>query len=161
METIAIRRANGGDAPTIARFNRAMAWETEGKKLLPEVIADGVASLLANPSMGFYVVIEVDATVVGSLMVTTEWSDWRNGIFWWIQSVYVLPDHRRQGYYRQLYEFVKKQAENNTEVCGFRLYVERDNLTAQRTYSALGMEETGYRLFEELKCDTRFEYPDD
>jgi ribosomal protein S18 acetylase RimI-like enzyme len=84
-------------------------------------------------------------------MVTTEWSDWRNGMFWWIQSVYVRPEYRRQGLYRELYARVKELAEQEPAVCGFRLYVENENVNAQKTYKALGMSETGYKLFEELK----------
>ena len=154
-ETI-IRRACPGDTAALARFNREMAFETEGLELLPEVIGAGVTALLENPGMGFYAVAESGGEVVGSLMVTTEWSDWRNGIFWWIQSVYVLPGHRRRGIYRQLYEFVKSEAGMADRVCGFRLYVERDNLVAQQTYRSLGMEETHYRMYEALKPGARF-----
>ena len=89
-------------------------------------------------------------------MVTTEWSDWRNGLFWWIQSVYVRPQNRRQGLYRQLYQAVKSLAEQESNVCGFRLYVEHENARAQETYRSLGMEETAYKLFEELKPNTRY-----
>ncbi|NEQ95228.1 MAG: GNAT family N-acetyltransferase [Cyanothece sp. SIO2G6] len=150
-DEITIRLAEPGDAEPLVRFNQAMALETEGKELVEAVIAAGVLGLLENPTLGFYVVAECGGEVVAALMVTMEWSDWRNGLFWWIQSVYVLPTHRRKGIYRRLYEFVKACAEENPQICGFRLYVEKDNVTAQRTYDALGMVETHYRMYEELK----------
>lgn len=151
-----IRKATIDDADTLAAFNAEMARETEGKTLLPEVIAAGVRALLADRGLGYYVVAEVDGQVVASLMVTTEWSDWRNGTFWWIQSVYVQTGHRRRGIYRSLYAFVKQLAGNDSSVCGFRLYVERENSAAQNTYAALGMKETSYQLYEELKPSTRY-----
>ena len=151
-----IRQARLEDANALSEFNQNMAFETEGIKLIPEVISAGVKTMINNPQMGFYLVAEVDGDIQASLMVTTEWSDWRNGLFWWIQSVYVKPDYRRQGLYRQLYERVKSLAENEPGVCGFRLYVEHDNFNAQKTYHALGMDETNYKLFEELKNQTQF-----
>lgn len=151
-----IRRATPDDAAALSRFNQKMAYETEGIELIPEIIDAGVKTMIENPQMGFYLVAESDGVIAAALMTTTEWSDWRNGIFWWIQSVYVLPEFRRQGLYRKLYEEVKSLAEHDTGVCGFRLYVEHDNTTAQKTYHALGMEETRYKLFEELKNDTEF-----
>ena len=156
MEKPLIRKATIDDADTLAIFNAEMARETEGKTLLPQVIGAGVRALLKDPGLGYYVVAEVDGQVIASLMVTTEWSDWRNGIFWWIQSVYVQTMHRRRGIYRSLYTFVKQLAANDPSVCGFRLYVERENSNAQSTYKALGMQETGYKLFEELKPSTRY-----
>lgn len=154
-EEILIRPTRMGDAPVLVAFNRALARETEGRDLIPEVISAGVDTLLKNPRLGFYVVAESNGNVVGSLMVTPEWSDWRNGAFWWIQSVYVRPDCRRQGVYRQLYQYVRSLAARDPQVCGFRLYVERANTAAQKTYKALGMDETSYRLFEELKNEAK------
>ena len=148
---IIVRLAGAGDADVLVAFNRAMALETEGKALREETASRGVAGLFANPSLGFYVVAEAGGEVVGSLMITTEWSDWRNGSFWWVQSVYVRPDSRRQGVYRRLYRFVGDMAAEDPDVCGFRLYVERENSTARQAYRALGMEETGYVMFEDLK----------
>ena len=92
---------------------------------------------------------EQHGQVVGSLMVTTEWSDWRNGVFWWVQSVYISPDYRRQGIYGQLYAQVKTLAEQQQNVCGFRLYVEKENVIAQKTYASLGMEQSHYLMYEE------------
>ena len=151
-----IRRAGAGDAEVLVEFNCAMALETEGKELLPEVIGAGVRALLANPAAGFYVVAEREGRVVGALLITNEWSDWRNGTFWWIQSVYVRPDSRRQGVYKTLYRHVQEMAAKDPGVCGFRLYVERENARAQRTYDALGMKQTHYLVFEELKPGVRF-----
>ncbi len=93
---------------------------------------------------------EVEGVIAAALMVTSEWSDWRNGFFWWVQSVYVKKEYRRQGLYSEMYRFVKSEAGRRPDVCGFRLYVEKDNLSAQKTYAALGMERTHYRLYEEM-----------
>ena len=153
---ITIRRATADDSATLVEFNRALARETEGTVLLPQVIAAGIDNLLANDALGFYIVAEQCDRVVGSLLVTTEWSDWRNGMFWWIQSVYVLAECRRNGVYRAMYQHVKTMAKTDPQVCGFRLYVERENSVAQETYRALGMEETPYRVFEELKTEVRY-----
>jgi ribosomal protein S18 acetylase RimI-like enzyme len=153
---IAIRRAGADDAQVLVDFNRAMALETEGKELLPEVIGAGVRALLANPAAGFYVVAEMDGRVVGALMLTKEWSDWRNGAFWWIQSVYVRPEYRRRGVYRSLYQHLQQLATADPAVCGFRLYVERENAAAQAVYRRLGMAETHYLVYEELKPGVRF-----
>jgi len=154
-----IRLATPRDAEVLIRFNSAMALETEKKALFPEVVSAGVHYLLNHLSAGFYVVAEVDTQVAGSLMVTNEWSDWRNGNFWWLQSVYVRPEFRRRGGYRRLYRFLQTLAARDPAVCGFRLYVERDNLPAQATYCAAGMAETRYLLFEELKPGIRFYTP--
>ena len=148
-DKIQVRKAVVDDWEVIARFNRAMAMETEKKELPLPIITGGVQAVFRNPGYGFYVVAEIENDIAGCLMVTPEWSDWRNGVFWWIQSVYVKPEFRNKGVYRSLYEFVKTTAKENSEVCGFRLYVEKENHRAQKTYRALGMEETDYRLYEE------------
>ena len=106
-----VRLARKEDLGTLIQFNQAMALETESKNLILEIVSTGVSQLLEDPGLGFYVVAQQDKKIVGSLMVTAEWSDWRNGMFWWIQSVYVLPEARKQGIYRQLYEFVKIEAQ--------------------------------------------------
>ncbi len=139
----------------LIEFNAAMALETEGKNLLPEVVGAGVHSLLGNPAAGFYVIAQAER-VLAALMITKEWSDWRNGSFWWIQSVYVRPEARRQGIYRRLYRHVQEMAAKDSTVCGFRLYVERENNRAQATYEALGMKKTAYLVYEELKPGVRF-----
>ena len=160
-QSVHFRKAQARDADTIANFNAAMALETEHKVLIPEIIGAGVRKLMGTPSMGFYVVAESDARVVASLMITNEWSDWRNGLFWWIQSVYVEPDFRRQGVYLRLYEFVQAMAAADSGVCGFRLYVEKDNTVAQQTYASLGMAQTDYLIYEELKPGIRYFTPND
>jgi ribosomal protein S18 acetylase RimI-like enzyme len=144
-----VRIGKQNDVDTLAKFNIAMAWETEQKKLSPDVVVKGVHALLKNPQYGFYVVAEINHEVVGSLMVTYEWSDWRDASFWWIQSVYVKPDFRKQGIFRRLYEFVKDKASRKTGVCGLRLYVEQDNIAAQKTYKSIGMSRIPYKLYEE------------
>jgi ribosomal protein S18 acetylase RimI-like enzyme len=149
---INIRLAEERDADALVRFNQAMAHETEALELELEILAAGVSNLLERKEHGFYLIAEErGAGAVGSLMVTYEWSDWRNGLFWWIQSVYVAPEFRRRGIYRRLYEFVKELAAKEAGVRGFRLYVEKENRVAQRTYEQLGMTETHYLMFEELR----------
>jgi ribosomal protein S18 acetylase RimI-like enzyme len=144
---LVLRRAHMADAGTIANFNLAMALETENKNLIPEVVAAGVAAIVAEPGRGFYLLAERAGTVVGGLMITYEWSDWRNADFWWIQSVYVRPDARRQGVYAALYRDIEAQAKS-AGACGIRLYVENDNRNAMETYSRLGMEDAHYRVME-------------
>ncbi len=157
---ITIRRAILSDALQIAAFNEKMAQETEGITLIPEVILSGVRKLIADDALGFYLVAETndesDREIAGSLMVTTEWSDWRNGQFWWIQSVYVTSKWRRKGVYRRLYAQVKHLAQQNRTVCGYRLYVENENTIAQSTYRKLGMQQTHYKLYEELTTGVVF-----
>jgi len=149
MNNISVRPAARDDLQKIADWNRAMARETEDKNLEPAVIEAGVQSAFENPTYGFYLVADVDGEPAGCLMVTREWSDWRNGEFLWVQSVYVDPTHRRKGVYRALYQHLKDSADDS--VCGFRLYVEQDNQRAQSTYKSLGMDATHYQLYEELK----------
>lgn len=134
--------------PALTQFNVAMALETEAKTLDPQTVAAGVRGLFARPQAGFYVVAELDGEVVAALLVTSEWSDWRAGFFWWIQSVYVRPESRRRGIFRGLFEAVCEQAAGEADVCGVRLYVESDNQSALHTYRALGMRETSYRVYE-------------
>ena len=144
-----VRHAVAEDADLIVAFNQAMAMETEGRALKDQVIRAGVHRIFDEPAHGFYLVAETAEETIATLMVTREWSDWRNGQFWWIQSVYVKSDYRRRGVYRDMYLFVKELASSQKDICGFRLYVEKDNLIAQKTYRTLDMEETPYLLFEE------------
>ena len=144
-----IRDAVAADAPLLARWAQAMAFETEGKRLPDAGILPGVARGIAEPGLARYFVAEIAGKPVGTLMLTTEWSDWRNGLWWWIQSVYVAPEARRRGVYRALYAHVRALAEANPGVCGLRLYVEKENLAAQRTYAALGMRDAHYLIYED------------
>lgn len=148
-DAVHVRPARPDEADLLVEFNRAMAEESEDKGLDVAVLRDGVAYLLENPAEGFYLMAERDGEVAGTLMITYEWSDWRNGRFWWIQSVYVLPQHRRHGVYRALHAYVRDLARRDGGACGLRLYVERENTGAMATYRALGMDETHYRLYEE------------
>jgi len=145
---ILIRRAMLADAGRIADHNQAMARETENVQLDPERLRLGVNAVLRDPAKGFYTVAEAEAQVVGQMMVTFEWSDWRNGTFWWVQSVYVEPAYRRRGVYRRLYEHVLNEAKDRRDVCGVRLYVDRDNRTAQQVYERLGMNSAHYAMYE-------------
>lgn len=148
MTEVTVRNASSDDLSTLSAYNIAMARETEGKLLAEEIVTAGVRQMLTRPDLGFYLVAEANGHLAGCLGITFEWSDWRNGLFWWIQSVYVDPHHRRQGVFRALYDHVTSMAQNQASVCGVRLYVEKDNTTAQHTYARLGMTETDYRLFE-------------
>jgi GNAT superfamily N-acetyltransferase len=144
-----IRDARPDDAAIIARNNAAMALETEHKLLDEETVRMGVQAALADPAKGRYFLAVDDADdVLGQLMFTHEWSDWRNGDFWWIQSVYVEPAARRSGVFRALYAHVEELARTTAGVCGLRLYVETDNVRAQRTYEHCGMRDAGYRVME-------------
>jgi ribosomal protein S18 acetylase RimI-like enzyme len=149
MTILRIRDARPADLEFLARGNEAMARETEHKVLDPSTVRRGVAAVLQNPAHGRYFVAE-DATgaAVGQLMVTYEWSDWRNGQFWWFQSVYVLPEARRKGVFQAMYAHVDTLVRSTPGVCGLRLYVEADNVKAQRTYERCGMRDASYRVME-------------
>jgi ribosomal protein S18 acetylase RimI-like enzyme len=127
-----------------------LALETEDFALEPGIVTAGVLAVVQNPSRGRYWVAEIDGHIVGQIQITFEWSDWRNGMLWWIQSVYVHPDFRRRGVYSALYRHVESLASRQPDVCGIRLYVERENITAQQTYGALGMSMTDYRVMERI-----------
>jgi GNAT superfamily N-acetyltransferase len=144
--TLSIRRAAAADADVIVRFNAALAWESEHKRLDEAVLRRGVRAVLADPAKGFYTLAERGGEVVGQAMVTFEWSDWRDGWYWWVQSVYVREDARRGGVFRALFEHLKAAAAADPAVIGLRLYVERDNQRARQTYRALGMAEEPYLL---------------
>ena len=145
---IVIRQATHSDISTIVVFNIAMASETEDKALNPITLQQGVSEVLSNPVKGFYLLAVFSETIVGQLMITTEWSDWRNGYFWWIQSVYVKQDHRKRGVYKALNEEVLNLARLNGGICGIRLYVDKDNTAAQQVYRNLGMSESNYHMYE-------------
>jgi GNAT superfamily N-acetyltransferase len=143
-----VREAIWEDARIIADFNVAMALETEGKRLCPETVQEGVREALGRPELAQYFVAVYAGEVVGQLMVTYEWSDWRNGMFWWIQSVYVRPDARRRGVFHSLYRQVEQVARETAGVCGLRLYVDQNNEQAMSAYRELGMVASGHLLFE-------------
>mgnify|MGYP002641240373 CR=1 FL=1 len=145
-----IRKAVQHDRDTLVDFNQRMALETESITLNKDIIQGGVQSVLDDANKGFYLVTEVEGEVQACLMITNEWSDWRNGMIWWIQSVYVHPDYRRQGLYKSMYTHLQNAIQNEPEVIGIRLYVEKDNRRAQQTYSGLGMKKTDYLLYEAI-----------
>jgi GNAT superfamily N-acetyltransferase len=159
MSRLFIRRATPADADTITAFNLAIAQETEGRRLNRDLVGRAVARVLADASLGVYwlalelppagqAVAAEGGKVVGQLLVTYEFSDWRDGVFWWIQSVYVDPAARRTGVYRALHRHVEEQARATGNVCGLRLYTDRDNAVAQEVYRQLGMARSGYLIYE-------------
>ena len=146
---LVIRQAESEDRDRIVLFNQAMARETEGRELDRRVLTKGVERVLKDVGLGRYFVAVRDEEVIGQVLITTEWSDWRNGQVWWLQSVYVSKRYRREGVYRRLHEHVRESARTE-KVIGLRLYVERDNLAAQATYVDLGMDASPYLMFEEM-----------
>jgi len=146
--SISVRKARTSDIVLITDFNARMALETERKKLDLNVLRRGVTAVISNPAKGTYYVAESDGEVVGQTLVTYEWSDWRNGTFWWIQSVYVPEQWRGKKVFATLYKHIEQMAQSAPAVCGLRLYVERHNARAQATYEKLGMTKTEYDLFE-------------
>lgn len=144
-----IRIAQAADAARLVEFNQAMAMETEGKALETSVLKAGVEAVFAGDDKGYYVVAVDGGEIVGGLLVTREWSDWRNNWFWWIQSVYIVEEFRGKQIYSRMYDFVKQKAAEAGNVCGFRLYVEKENIHAQKVYKKLGMDETHYLMYEE------------
>jgi GNAT superfamily N-acetyltransferase len=143
-----VRAATLADVPFLVEGNSRMARETEGLELQPDRLRAGVEAVFADPSRGFYLIAEIDGAPAAQMMITYEWSDWRNGVFWWIQSVYTMPERRGQGAFKALYTAVEAMARQAGNVCGLRLYVEEHNRIAQQTYQRCGMAETVYRMFE-------------
>jgi GNAT superfamily N-acetyltransferase len=147
---VTIRKAIPADAPAIIDFQQKMAWETEQLMLDTETVTRGVNAVFTNTALGQYWIAEENGSVLASLLITYEWSDWRNRNVWWFQSVYVLPDHRRKGIFRLMYKHIKDEADKEG-VAGLRLYVESKNTRAQLTYEALGMQCEHYTMYEWLK----------
>jgi ribosomal protein S18 acetylase RimI-like enzyme len=148
LNVISIRHASPSDVHALAQNHRAMAFETENKTLDVDTTLRGTRAVLEDIGKGFYLIAERDGLMVGQLLVTFEWSDWRSGTFWWIQSVYVVPDARRTGVYRALHDNVLAAARNAKDICGVRLYVDKDNRHAQATYRAMGMQPAHYDIYE-------------
>ena len=148
---ITLRKASETDIPVIAGFQAAMAFEIEGLSLDPEIVNRGVGAVFTDPSKGFYLVAVADDQVVASLMITYEWSDWRARTVWWIQSLYVRKEFRRQGIYRTMYAWVLTQIDGDDSVGGIRLYVDLTNRVAQEVYESLGMDGNHYRFYEYMK----------
>jgi GNAT superfamily N-acetyltransferase len=148
-ENIIINKAGLIEASVIAKFNKSMAKETENLELDKSVILNGVKNLMHQPDLGFYIVAKHENEIFGCLMITKEWSDWRNGLIWWIQSVYIHPDYRRQGIFRKMYQFISECAKKEG-IIGLRLYVEHKNAIAQKTYNELGMKRCDYHIYEKI-----------
>ena len=148
QHTVTVRAATVADVGFLVDGNARMAWETEALRLDQDRLRSGVEAVFADAGRGFYLIAEVDGAAAGQMMITYEWSDWRNGVFWWIQSVYTLPEYRGRGAFKALYAAVEELARERGDVCGLRLYVEAHNETAQATYRRCGMNETVYRMFE-------------
>ena len=121
----------------------------ENKKLDEQTVTQGVRKVFSSPSLGYYIIVKNTSGILGCLMITYEWSDWRNGLFWWIQSVYVKKEYRRKGVFRKMYNFIHEKAISDKKCTGIRLYVENNNSIAQKVYTNLGMSKTYYKLFEE------------
>jgi GNAT superfamily N-acetyltransferase len=151
MITSTFRRATPSDAASIVEFQISMARETEDLDLDREICTKGVNAVFNDSSHGQYYVCEADSRVVGSTLITYEWSDWRNGVVWWIQSVYVVPDARGQGVYSGLYRYLQELAHADGNVKGIRLYADKRNTTAQKVYTKLGMNGEHYLVFEWMK----------
>ncbi len=153
---ISIRSARATDLDFLVDGNALMASETEARELDRELLAEGVAAVFGDATKGQYYIADDGEEPLGQLLVTREWSDWRAGWFWWIQSVYVVPEARRRGVFSRLYAHVLSEARRDPEVCGIRLYVDNDNVAAAAVYQRLGMDDAGYRVFE---VDFRLDRP--
>jgi len=153
MSKLQVRSAIPADWPTITDFNNRLAIETEDIQLDPDTLRQGVRAILSDSTRGQYFVACHQEQIVGQLLHTREWSDWRNGEIWWLQSVYVTADFRRQGVFRMLYEHARREAIAAKTVVGIRLYVDRDNAPAHATYHRLGMEKAGYFVMQEMFAD--------
>ncbi|HEX4149015.1 MAG TPA: GNAT family N-acetyltransferase [Pirellulales bacterium] len=145
---IIIRPAASSDQPTIVEFNRLLALESEQKQLSVKTLGRGVAACFERPELARYFIAELGGAIIGQAMITYEWSDWRCGMFWWIQSVYVEPGSRRRGVFRALFEQIASRAKADGGVCGLRLYVEAHNQAALATYRGMGMQPSGHLVYE-------------
>jgi len=149
MSEITIRRAEREDAEFLVRGNASLALETEGLSLDLDRLRDGVHGVFDAPERGFYLIAESGGARLGQLLITYEWSDWRNGVFWWVQSVYVVEAARKRGVFAALYRHAREMARAQGGVCGIRLYVENHNERAMAAYERVGMKRTIYQMFEE------------
>jgi GNAT superfamily N-acetyltransferase len=146
--SLTIRSAEPSDQAVITQFNLDLAMQTESLALDKDVVQKGVAAILGDQSKGFYTVAESAEEIVGQVMVTYEWSDWRNGNIWWLQSVYVQPRWRGKGVFSALLQHLREAAETRPDVCGIRLYMHETNSQANKVYNQLGFSHTGYQVFE-------------
>ncbi|MGA1977739.1 MAG: GNAT family N-acetyltransferase [Bacteroidales bacterium] len=147
---VLIRKADPADGSSIVDFQIKMALETEKLVLIPETVKAGVAGVFKDPSRGQYYVAEESGRIIASLLITPEWSDWRDCYVWWLQSVYVMPGFRRLGIFRKMYTFIKSLA-GEKDIAGLRLYAETGNTSARKTYEALGMSSEHYSFYEWMR----------
>lgn len=147
---IIVRKAVPADSAAIIEFQVKMASETENLYLPVDIVTKGVNAVFSDPAKGQYYVADSDGKVVASLLITYEWSDWRNSNVWWFQSVYVIPEFRRQGVFRLMYSFIRQLGEDQ-DIAGLRLYVETRNDRARKTYEALGMSSEHYSFYEWMR----------
>jgi len=145
---IEVRKANREDIPDIVDFQKQMAQETEDFSLNDQKINLGVKAVFGDPEKGFYMVSVIESKVVASMMITPEWSDWRNGHFLWIQSLYVIPEFRKKGVFRKMFQYVKQVVVESENYLGLRLYVEENNKNAMDVYTNVGMRDSYYKMFE-------------
>ena len=148
---IKVRAANILESKSIINFQINMAFETENVKLEKSSVKKGINAVFKDSSKGKYYVAEENDRIVGSLLTTNEWSDWKNGIILWIQSVYIIPEYRRKGIFKLMYSYLKKMVEESNGLIGLRLYVNKTNIIAQRTYEKIGMDSEHYKLYEWIK----------
>jgi ribosomal protein S18 acetylase RimI-like enzyme len=148
-----IRKAVQEDIGVIAGFQQKMAMETENLSLDESLLINGVGNVFRNPSLGFYLIAQDNDRVIASMLLTPEWSDWRNSLFLWIQSLYVIPEYRKKGVFRMMYEHVRRMVQDSGDYAGLKLYVDESNTPAQKTYRQVGMRSSHYRLFEWNKFD--------
>src|SRR5262245_7657671 len=163
LDHLNVRLAKPEDASMIVSFSAAMALETENRRLDLDRLYEGTMALLESPDRGSFMVAELEqpnkCQLLGQLMITYEWSDWRNAVFWWVQSVYVTPSWRRRGVYRFMHNQIVAQARANANECGIRLYVEQDNHTAQTVYKRVGLVRSVYQVYEQDFLLARHDVP--
>lgn len=148
---IQVREAAPEEWKVIAGFQLEMAKETEGELLDKDIVRAGVQAVFEKPQLGSYYVAEAKGQIIASLMITYEWSDWRNATVWWIQSVYVIPQFRKKGVFRRMYAYIRYQVSSRDDVSGIRLYMVSHNTIAGQVYEKLGMDGKKYRMFEWMK----------
>lgn len=151
LKMVKIREARVEDSVDIVDFQLKMAYETEALKLDKKILEDGVKAVFEDPSKGIYYVFECDRKITGSILTTLEWSDWRNGMIIWFQSVYILPEFRGKGFFSKLYQFFEDMVNNREDLRGIRLYVDKTNKHAQMVYQKVGMSKEHYEMYEWLK----------
>jgi len=150
VKNIFVREANVSDIPTLVNYNRALAYETENIALDEKILRLGIEKVLELEDCQYFVA-ELNGKIVGQSMITSEWSDWRNGVMWWMQSVYVDPSHRQRGVFQSILKYIEALVEKHQEVKGLRLYVKQDNKVGISAYESLGIKNSGYVIHEKYR----------